>query len=302
MKEYFDTNRSQWNEQKLRDVIIDEDVDQIFLLKISSTAHQDLMGWHYNEDGIYTVKFGYWLGTHLPTNVPPTPTYGSAELKYKIWKTSAPAKLKHFLWRLLSKSLATSNNLKRRHIGRVDQCKRCCSAAETEEHIFFECPYAKKIWRASGVSNRIINDQSSTLEEKIEACLQCSLLTRLVHFQDLPFWLLWRLWKSGNTLIFQQKEIHWRSLLRYANEDLKEWKQIESTEVRVQPHQSYLALVPVTLHWQRPPMGWFKCNTDGSFRNIQTKSTAGWVIRDANGTYKGSAHARGRRCKDAPGM
>uniref|UniRef100_A0A0D3CRR4 Reverse transcriptase zinc-binding domain-containing protein n=2 Tax=Brassica oleracea TaxID=3712 RepID=A0A0D3CRR4_BRAOL len=147
----------------------DEDVDQIFLLKISSTAHQDLMGWHYNEDGIYTVKFGYWLGTHLPTNVPPTPTYGSAELKYKIWKTSAPAKLKHFLWRLLSKSLATSNNLKRRHIGRVDQCKRCCSAAETEEHIFFECPYAKKIWRASGVSNRIINDQSSTLEEKIEA-------------------------------------------------------------------------------------------------------------------------------------
>lgn len=84
VKEYFATNRSQWNEEKLRGVIIHEDVERIFALKISSTAHQDLMGWHYNEDGIYTVKSGYWLGTHLPTNIPPTPIYGSTELKHKI--------------------------------------------------------------------------------------------------------------------------------------------------------------------------------------------------------------------------
>ncbi|KAG2310995.1 hypothetical protein Bca52824_022552 [Brassica carinata] len=103
-----------------------------------------MLGWHYNEDGIYTVKSGYWLGTHLPTNVPLNPTYGNKELKQKIWKTKTPTKLKHFLWRLLSKCLATSNNLKRRHIVSEDQCRRCCSAVETEEHIFFDCPYAKK--------------------------------------------------------------------------------------------------------------------------------------------------------------
>ena len=69
---------------------------------------------------------------------------------------------------------------------------------------------------------------SHMLLEKIDACLQCSLSTRLSHMQDLPFWLLWRLWKSRNTLIFQQKEIDWRSLLRYAREDATEWKQRDS--------------------------------------------------------------------------
>ncbi|WZZ00424.1 hypothetical protein YC2023_072752 [Brassica napus] len=54
VKEYFDANRLQWNEGKLREVVIDEDVERILALRISPTAKQDLMGWHYNEDGLYT--------------------------------------------------------------------------------------------------------------------------------------------------------------------------------------------------------------------------------------------------------
>ena len=135
-------------------------------------AKHDLLGWHYNEDGLYTVKSGYWLGTHLPSNAPPQPTHGTAELKNKIWKTKAPMKLKHFLWILLSGCLVTGNNLKRRHITQNDLCRRCCDVEETKEHIFFGCPYAAGIWRAFGVSNLIINNPPSTLEEKIAACLQ----------------------------------------------------------------------------------------------------------------------------------
>ena len=99
------------------------------------------------------MKSGYWLGTHSPYNVPPLPTHGSAELKHKIWKTKALAKLKHFLWRLLYGCLVTGNNLRRRPITRNDYCRRCCSVEETEKNIFFECLYAVGIWRSSGVSN-----------------------------------------------------------------------------------------------------------------------------------------------------
>lgn len=104
VKDYFSLVGQQWDEQKLRADVIDEDVDRILAIKISPMAKQDLMGWHYNEDGLYTVKSGYWLGTHLPSNDTPIPTYGNAELKHKIWKTNAPGKIKHFIWRLLSKS------------------------------------------------------------------------------------------------------------------------------------------------------------------------------------------------------
>lgn len=169
----------QWNEKKLCEVIIDEDVDKILAIKISSTARQDLLGWHYNEDDIYTVKSGYWLGIHLPTNAAPIPTHGLAKLKHKIWKTKAPARLKHFLWRFLSKILATGNNLKRRHIVQNDQCRRCCSAAETEDHIFFECPYAKKIWRTSGVSKLTINNPNYTVEKILKHV--CNVLYQLSY-------------------------------------------------------------------------------------------------------------------------
>ncbi|KAG2292202.1 hypothetical protein Bca52824_038871 [Brassica carinata] len=75
---------------------------------------------------------GYWLGTHLPDNNNPTPIPGNPQLKHKIWKTTLPVKIKYFLWRILSKGLATGSNLKRRHVIHDDQCRRCCQTEETE--------------------------------------------------------------------------------------------------------------------------------------------------------------------------
>lgn len=299
VKEYFDINRSQWNESKLREMVIDEDVDRILALRISPTAKQDLLGWHYNEDGLYTVRSGYWLGTHLPTNTPPVPIQGSAALKQRLWKTKAPTKLKHFLWRLLSGCLATGNNLKRRHITPNDQCRRCCVAKETEKHVFFECPYAVGIWRASGVANNIITSPLTSLEEKVEACLQYSFSTQLTHFQDLPIWILWRLWRSRNMLIFQQKDWNWRTVMRYAKEDASEWRRCEPMEIqpRTSGRRNYMGADQVK--WKCPPLGWKKCNTDGTFNHPTIRGTAGWIIRDEDGVYKGSVQARGRKVQDA---
>lgn len=114
------------------------------------------------------------------------------------------------------------------------QCKRCCIAEETEMHIyFFECQYAQAVWRASGIPCHIILNSSVSLEEKIEACLHCCTSMRLKHQQDLPFWILWRLWKSRNVLIFQQKAIHWKTSLQYAKDDVKEWNNVDMVPMGV---------------------------------------------------------------------
>lgn len=111
--------------------MLPEDYEIIAALKISPTSRQDLVGWH-NTDGIYTVKSGYWVATHLPGNNLVQPTYGNTSLKQQVWKTKVPSKLHQFLWRLLSKSLATGNNLKRRYITRDVIGKRCFQVEETE--------------------------------------------------------------------------------------------------------------------------------------------------------------------------
>ncbi|WZZ17249.1 hypothetical protein YC2023_110338 [Brassica napus] len=61
-------------------------------------------------------------------------------------------------------------------------CARSGQEIETE-HLFFECEYAKGIWRASGIANAIINSMQSSLEQKIEKCLRICLSSQLTHLQ-----------------------------------------------------------------------------------------------------------------------
>lgn len=145
----------------------------------------------------------------------------------------------------------------------------------------------------------VINSSVTTLEERIEACLQCSLSSQLTHIEDLPIWILWRLWKSRNTLMFQQRTLHWKTIIRYAKDDVREWKQNGSNEGTTLDNRGRVRNEASISHWKRPPGGWIKCNTDGTFHHTSTSSSAGWVFRDTNGTYSGSAQARGRRVQDA---
>lgn len=128
VSQYIKTDGSGWDIEKIRNVVMEEDLEKVLSTKISSKVVADLLGWHYTEDGIYTVKSGYWLSTHLPSQEQAIPIWGDPILKQKIWKFDTPPKLHHFLWRLLSRSLATRSNLKRRHITQDEVCKRCyCS-------------------------------------------------------------------------------------------------------------------------------------------------------------------------------
>ena len=273
--------------------MIEEDVEKILALKISSKAEVDLLGWHYTDDGIYTVKSGYWLSTHLPNREQAQPIWGDPVIKQKVWKCNTPPKLNHFLWRLLSRSLAVGSNLKRRHITSDDQCKRCCNATETETHLFFDCPYAQRIWRASGISNLTILSTQTTLEDKVDVCLSCNISTRLPHLKDLPISILWRIWKSRNILLYQQKTINWWNVLEQAKRDAKEWS-INRTAIQLS-RNSNTSEVNGTMEniWKRPAQGWVKCNFDGSFVSQLVPSKAGWVIRNERSTYQGAGQGRG---------
>lgn len=150
-------------------------------------------------------------------------------------------------------------------------CKRCFQREETESHLFFDCEYAKQIWRASGIANATIDNPNATLEERIQACLLVSSSVRLQHYNDLPLWILWRLWKSRNRLIFQKKNTAWHFIVRYAKNDANEWKSI-GVQNMIDASRSHQARDFVTpTRWVLPPLGYMKCNVDGLY-NFR----AGW--------------------------
>lgn len=83
---FLNDTRSGWDVHKLREAVVKDDLKLILELKVSSKAQQDLMGWHYNDNGIYSVKLGYWLATHFPDNNYIIFTHENVCLKHKVWK------------------------------------------------------------------------------------------------------------------------------------------------------------------------------------------------------------------------
>jgi hypothetical protein len=67
-------------------------------------------------------------------------------LKKYIWKMKVPLKIKVFMWFFHRKVIFTKNNLLKRNWNGNESC--CfCDSKESIQHLFFECPLAKIIWR-----------------------------------------------------------------------------------------------------------------------------------------------------------
>jgi hypothetical protein len=106
------------------------------LMDIQLSNEPDKFMWNLSNTGVFTVKSMYldFMNDH--------PTFAR---KY-LWKLKIPLKIKIFMWFFQNKVLLTKDNLAIRN---WSGCQKCChcDAMETIEHLFFECPFAKTIWR-----------------------------------------------------------------------------------------------------------------------------------------------------------
>ena len=211
----------EWNEELVRNTMTHDDAEEILSIKLCSSYEVDQLVWHYNKTGDYTVKSGYWLATHTPSNHHITPPPSDIQLKQLIWNLPTAPKIKHFLWKMITLSLPLGRNLQRCHVTSSVKCPYC-DQEETAEHLFFDCSYAQNIWRASGYSNSGSLQSQGTQENKLGLLLhQDSTIPN--QLKQLPWWILWCIWKCRNKTVFQQKLTHLRHSLQAAYYDTKEW-------------------------------------------------------------------------------
>ncbi|XP_018453427.1 uncharacterized protein LOC108824488 [Raphanus sativus] len=136
-------------------------------------------------------------------------------------------------------------------------------------------------------------------EDKLTAIIQ-QVPTLPDHLRHLPWWILWRIWKCRNKMLFQNQTIHWRSTLQAAYFDTKEWLEAYQFLDTDNNRRSQNRNVETQQHkWIRPPSGYTKCNYDGAFSNTERGAKAGWIIRDDMGIFKGAANATIRYPKTA---
>jgi zinc-binding in reverse transcriptase len=145
--------------------------------------------WSLTKDGYYS-KSAYDRITHP----------GVQQLYPTIpWKLGIPGKVKMFLWLLSRDILLTNRNLQRRDWPCGDRCVLCLAALEEDaNHIFFICPYARRIWNDILPSNFITQKTFSDLTHGIMKAH-----TTGIKQEQLMTAACWNIWKEHNRRIFQ---------------------------------------------------------------------------------------------------
>ncbi|KAG2311637.1 hypothetical protein Bca52824_023194 [Brassica carinata] len=170
----------------------------------------------------------------------------------QIWSKEISPKIKHFMWRCLSKSLPVAENMAHRHIAKDRRCSRCVADSESTNHLLCQCPYARRLWAEANIHIPPPGLWSDSLYSNL-------------HWMegDLAPWLLWRIWKNRNDFIFRGKEYPFIATVEKAKEDGKEWKrrdEVKNIEVKAPSPAS------PEKQWYPPAPTGFKCNIDGSWK------------------------------------
>ena len=109
--------------------------------QVTLTNQKDEFKWGLHQNGIFSVKSTYraiLTAQALPFNM-------------NIWKIKIPLKIKVFMWYLYKGVTLTRDNLARKNWNGNTKC--CfCNIEESIQHLFFNCPLAKFIWRILSVT------------------------------------------------------------------------------------------------------------------------------------------------------
>ena len=137
-----------WNSEVLENYVDPEDIPLIQSLAISRGYQRDKYCWSYTKNGMYTVKSGYWVARNI-LNREMVETQGEpsiTKLQAFAWKIQAPPKVRHFIWRTISRRLAVTSNLTHRHMRCNNYYSRCGADDETINHAIFKCLPALQTW------------------------------------------------------------------------------------------------------------------------------------------------------------
>ncbi|CAH2079715.1 unnamed protein product [Thlaspi arvense] len=180
--------------------------------------------------------------------------------------------LKHFLWKSLGGALQS------RHIPIDGTCSSCEESIETICHALFECRVAKNVWRLSGFPLPASGFSPTSVFLNVHHLLTASKKSDTAIGIRLAFpWILWHLWKSRNSLVFEQTRSTPEEIVSKALDEVDGW--LRTKDLLINPSAD------ITLHrkWVKPPLNTLKCNIGVSWILPNRNCGVAWIVRDHNG-------------------
>ena len=232
----------------------------------------DKLVWNGNPRGSFDLKSAY--STTLDVEFASPIKCGC------IWKIDSLPRIKNFLWQCAHDSIGVKGCLVRRGVGEDDKCPVCHLKSESVLHALRDCPRVMAVWIQLGVEARNQGFWNSNLQDWLSTNGEANNNS----IRDKPHWRLlfpfavWLIWKSRNQLVLNGINPN-PNLPSIINSQVVDFMHCVPS-----PRQSTQSVIR-RVWWERPPSGWKKLNTDGSWIGNSRRSRCGGAVRDEHGEW-----------------
>ncbi|GAU43908.1 hypothetical protein TSUD_88810 [Trifolium subterraneum] len=256
VRDLLHENYKAWNIAKVRNLFSRDVAESILETPLVNSVCEDKVVWEEERNGFYSVKFGYKLAMRYIIG---SDKYHVAGNWNDIWKAQALHKARHLLWRLCRGCLPTRYRLLERRVECNLNCPVCDEEIEDEIHIFFRCAVARDSWCATGLSSVLHNDayqQSNAMDRIFVVCSnESSAIVGRVAM------LLWCIWRNRNDKLWNDNVQTPHQIGRYAFDAWNDWYSVHKLQSNSESRTTKADLV----RWEKPALGWVKCNVDVAF-------------------------------------
>ncbi|GMY09089.1 retrotransposon protein, putative, unclassified [Fagus crenata] len=147
--ELIDSKRGTWDEMI---------VDRVFkahskVLVKQTLLHlgqgRDKVRWIHDKKGEFSVRSAYNIAVRTVYGCHGEEASNASDLQRfwkQLWKSKAPGKTKHLVWRACQNILPTHVNLLHRNILSTAKCLVYKQKDEDMSHALWGCPYARDVW------------------------------------------------------------------------------------------------------------------------------------------------------------
>ena len=258
-------NTRTWDYDILNNIFDDRDKNLILKIPLSDRRTAHLCYWMHDSKGVYTVCNSYKM-------LLPCSDISSSSIWNRLWRLDVPSKVKHFMWRVLTNVLPTTENLLQKHVEVPTACPICHVSFENVCHILLVFPFARTCWMTSSIG--FFGDGSNLLH-----WLEGLFNTYSIDQTQLAITIYWSLWQNRNAMVWSGKTTQ---LLNSARHFLFQWQTVRKHQFLVsQPSNAGHGEVC----WETPLVGRLKCNVDAAMFDSRGQIGLGSVIRDSKGAF-----------------
>jgi hypothetical protein len=138
VSDLIDPITDRWDEELVKQTFWSIDIGRILAIPLTDSM-EDFIAWHYNKNGVFSVKSAYHVEwdfqhgqklrrTNGVGNSTVNPVWG------KLWNLNIAVKVNIFLWKALHATMPCRAILANRHIKISGQRLVCCAGAEDIKH------------------------------------------------------------------------------------------------------------------------------------------------------------------------